>query len=143
MFSKRSCPVWLELTCKAVPGVENSTPRLRNWTVGRSLGEDTASGTPSQPISRRPPANELAAAPLLAPRSARKASTAAWMAAALAPVASRMVATAVGTTRSSSASSRGGEVTCRGRCCFVELRRRKNMKYLQVQAPNSPRRVRA
>ena len=47
----------LALTWKPAPGVENTTPRgelLLKKLAGRLLGAASASGTPSQLISRRP-----------------------------------------------------------------------------------------
>src|SRR6266496_1611630 len=73
--------------------------------AGNAFGAEALSGTPSQLISRRPLPNEPAWLGLRVPRSARKASTAAWIAAGLAPAASRTVTTVDGSMRSSSCST--------------------------------------
>jgi hypothetical protein len=84
MFPNRTA-VWvglpvLALTWKPVPSVWKTAPRgefALKKLAGRLLGEETASGTPSQLISRRPVAN-VPPTPLLSPpRSARNWSTAA------------------------------------------------------------------
>src|SRR5580765_2869636 len=82
----------LALTWKPLPGVAKTAPRgefeLKKF-AGRLLGEETASPTPSQLISRRPPANVPPIPLLPPPRSARNWSTEAWMDAGVGPVASR------------------------------------------------------
>src|SRR5262249_44384962 len=78
------------LNWKPVPGVKNTAPRgelALKKLDGMSLGAANASGTASQLISRWPSGNEPPT-PLLVPRNARKASTAAWISAGLAPDAS-------------------------------------------------------
>src|SRR5881296_224674 len=81
----------LALTWNPVPGVAKTAPRgeftLKKF-AGRLFGAERASGTPSQLISRRPLGNEPATLGLRAPRNVRKASTAAWISAGLAPDAS-------------------------------------------------------
>src|SRR5262245_8482699 len=80
----------LALTRKAVPEVKKTAPRgelALKKLAGRSFGSAKASGTASQLISRRPSGN-VPPTPLLGPRKARKASTAAWISAGLAPDAS-------------------------------------------------------
>src|SRR6058998_2052144 len=79
------------LTWKPVPRVKKTAPRgelALKKLAGRLFGAEKASGTPSQLISRRPLANEPATFGLRGPRKARKASTAAWISAGLAPDAS-------------------------------------------------------
>src|SRR5205809_6333970 len=83
----------LALFWNPVPGVETTTPRgelVLKKLAGKALGESNWSGTPSQLISRRPPPKEPATLAFNPPpKSARNASTVAWMAAALAPEALR------------------------------------------------------
>src|SRR5437762_12229098 len=82
------------LTWKPVPGVPKITPRgefALKKLAGRLLGAESASGTPSQLISRRPLPNEPATFGFAAPSEARNASTVAWIAAALAPDAENMI----------------------------------------------------
>src|SRR5262245_35953971 len=84
----------LALFWKPVPGVERTTPRgeleLKN-PGGRALGASKVSGTASQLISRRPePKVPMTLGLRPPPRSALKASIAAWMAGPLAPAALRI-----------------------------------------------------
>ena len=85
---------------KLVPGVDSSAPRMF-WKPLKMDGDTViAAPPPSQLISRRPPASGPAALPLFGlPAEARNASTAAWMAAALAPDAEVVIgALRAGTT---------------------------------------------
>ena len=79
-------------TSKPVPDVENTTPRgeleLKKF-AGSAAGDANASGTPSQLISRLPVPGVVPLFGFNVPRSERNASTAAWIAAALAPAAER------------------------------------------------------
>src|SRR4029453_4611193 len=80
----------LALTWKPDPAVAKTAPRgefTLKKSAGRRFGAANASGTPSQLISRRPEPKGPATLGLSAPRSARYASTADWMAAALVPAA--------------------------------------------------------
>src|SRR5262245_43343773 len=78
------------LTWKPVPAPteENTAPRgeltLKKF-AGRLFGAESASGTPSQLISRRPEPKEPATLGFRFPRLARKASTTAWIPAGLEP----------------------------------------------------------
>src|SRR5437867_13140459 len=79
------------LTWNPVPGVKKTTPRGElklKKLAGKLLGAATASGTPSQLISRRPSGNDPPT-PLLAPRNVRKALTVARMSDGLAPDTSK------------------------------------------------------
>src|SRR5215470_14408848 len=82
------------LTWKPVPGVENTTPRgeltLKKFG-GKAFGEEAASGTPSQLISRRPVPNEPATFGLRLPSAARNASTVPRILAGLAPEAENVM----------------------------------------------------
>jgi hypothetical protein len=76
------------LTWNPVPGVLSTTP-LGEFTLkkfaGRGLGDDSASGTPSQLISRRPLSNDPTALGLSGPRPLRNASTVGLISAAVGP----------------------------------------------------------
>src|SRR5207302_5691721 len=99
----------LPLTSKPLPAVAKTAPRgevVLKKSAGSAFGAALLSGTPSQLISRRPEPTEPAVFALSVPRLVRKESTVDWMAAALAPVASRKEKV-VGTTRSSSLSTAG------------------------------------
>src|SRR2546430_768786 len=83
----------LALTCTALPGVDKTAPRgefTLKKSNGRLLGAAKLLGTPSQFISRRPDPNEPPTFGLSLPRSVRNVSTAAWISAAVAPLADRI-----------------------------------------------------
>ena len=90
-----------------VPGVENTTPRgevTLKKSAGSGFGDEKASGTPSQLISRRPVPFEPAVFGLSVPRALRNASTVGWIATGFAPAASNVTAAAwavAGRTKSS------------------------------------------
>src|SRR5438477_6035065 len=81
------------LTWKPVPGVLKITPRgeftLKKF-AGRLLGAESASGTPSQLISRRPVPKLPATLGFSVPSDVLKASTVDWMPAGLVPEAEKM-----------------------------------------------------
>src|SRR5215471_13427461 len=85
------------LTWKPDPGVENTAPRgeftLKKFG-GKAFGEENASGTPSQLISRRPLPNEPGTFGLRVPSAARNASTVPWILAGLAPEAENVMGAA-------------------------------------------------
>src|SRR4030095_15357439 len=84
----------LALTWNPVPGGENTAPRgefTLKKSAGRLFGAESASGTPSQLISRRPLPNEPATLGFNVPRSFRKASTDAAISGAVLPVADTMI----------------------------------------------------
>src|SRR5947209_19371608 len=93
MLSNSICPTAaVALTSNPEPGPENTAPRgeltLKKF-AGKRLGDENASGTPSQLISRRPLPNDPATFGLSVPREVRNASTVDWMAVASAPEAEK------------------------------------------------------
>src|SRR5215210_2561167 len=95
-------------TRNPVPGVENTTPRgeftLKKF-AGREFGDDDASGTPSQLISRRPVPFEPAVFGLSGPSAVRKAATVLWIATAFAPAAENTTGAALAVAGRSSNSA--------------------------------------
>ena len=85
------------LTWKPVPGVPKITPRgefaLKKF-AGRLLGAESASGTPSQLISRRPVPKLPGTLGFRVPSDVLKASTVAWMPAGFGPEAEKRIAEA-------------------------------------------------
>src|SRR5262245_11017535 len=88
-------PPAFALTRNPVPGVEYTSPRgelLLKKLVGKGFGSATASGTPSQLISRRTPPNEpFAPAVVPPPTAVRNASRVGVIAAGFAPADSNVV----------------------------------------------------
>src|SRR5436309_15641096 len=81
------------LTWNPVPGVPKTTPRgefTLKKLAGRLFGAESASGTPSQLISRRPLPNDPAMFGFRVPREDRKASTVAWIAVESGPEADKV-----------------------------------------------------
>src|SRR5437762_13594079 len=81
----------LALNSNPVPGVKNTIPRgefLLKKFAGNRFGEEQASGTPSQLISRWPVADGGPAMLLGFPKKFLNASTAVWISAGAAPDAS-------------------------------------------------------
>src|SRR3977135_4440184 len=85
------------LTSKPVPGVPKITPRgeftLKKF-AGRLLGAESASGTPSQLISRRPVPKLPITLGFSVPSDVLKASTVDWRPAGVAPEPEKVIAAA-------------------------------------------------